>query len=482
MSVLRQIGRLSRGGWKIWGRSRRRMMVVSTMTIGSVGLVGLCTSKGSVSLNSPLWGSSIRDQTMEVPNEWSVPTFHEPLWLECIVRVFGLALNISPLLVSAPFALLLSIVSPSVMEWWWEWATVVGGSNGPTLAKYLQWAATRRDLFPKIFCDRMSKLHANVPIHDWDHTEATLTEVFGSHWRETVEIDPVPIGSGCVAQVYHGRLVRDLPIPRNVAVKIVHPGVKKIAEVDLSLLCRFATLIDYLLPLQDVISLRECVEEFSILLLPQMDMKVEAFNLVKFRQNFSNDPSIQFPKPHPDLTSEHILIESYADGLPATSPMIPSSDRHRLARRGVSAFLQMVFRHNFIHGDLHPGNVLFEQTTKHIVFLDAGIAFAIDKTQVKNLVDLFRAVVQGKSHSASLSLSLFLSLQRTITNSPQKIPFFWSRPLMKNDHGVHIETGKKQKGSVWFLQCCLSVVCVFFCVSLLVCRQTKPSKLKRTTS
>ena len=69
-----------------------------------------------------------------------------------------------------------------------------------------QWAAMRTDLFHPRFCNELAELHARVPEHPLADTFATLDIELGPRWRDALELDPEPVGSGCVAQVYRGRL------------------------------------------------------------------------------------------------------------------------------------------------------------------------------------------------------------------------------------------------------------------------------------
>lgn len=84
-------------------------------------------------------------------------------------------------------------------------------------------------------------------------------------------------------------------------------------------------------------------------------------SLDRFRANFVGEHGIHFPAPLWPLVNEFVLVEEYVGGTPISQilkdPVYPVEEKRRIARSGLSAFLKMVFLDNFVHGDLHPGNI-----------------------------------------------------------------------------------------------------------------------------
>uniref|UniRef100_A0A7S2ZT15 Protein kinase domain-containing protein n=1 Tax=Rhodosorus marinus TaxID=101924 RepID=A0A7S2ZT15_9RHOD len=342
--------------------------------------------------------SSVRTET-ETTDKWlAAPELDNVRpegvgWWELALRGCYVLLGLTPLIFSAPFAWALSYAFPEVSDRWWDWALLLAGSQGPIFVKLLQWAAMRVDLFPAFLCRRLSNLHFNAPQHEWHETATALADAFGPDWNTHVlSLEKKPLGSGCIAQVYEGETIgKD---PKRVAVKVVHPAVRRRAEVDVELLRYCAALIDQLPMIRDVLNAAECVDEFASRVQPQLDMRAEALNLLKFRANFLGNGRISFPQPIEALTSESILVEEFEDGQPVLNEP-DDSHRRQLARLGVGAFLEMVFNHHFVHGDLHPGNVLVTSGGDSLVLLDAGIAFSIEPKQIRDMRDLFQAIARG---------------------------------------------------------------------------------------
>jgi aarF domain-containing kinase len=171
-----------------------------------------------------------------------------------------------------------------------------------------QWAAMRHDLFASRVCLQLSKLQSETRPHSWKQTVAALDRILGEGWQDTLNLHQDSlIGSGCVGQVYKGRMrVNDSQGPhyRDVAIKILHPGVRRSMELDLTLMRSGARMAEWvgevLLPLlyshkghpEDpeadsvplrCISLMESVKEFAEFMMSQLDLRHETLALDHFR-------------------------------------------------------------------------------------------------------------------------------------------------------------------------------------------------------
>lgn len=228
------------------------------------------------------------------------------------------------------------------------------------------------------------------------HGEEALQQAFGPSWRQFIELEEEPLGSGCVASVYKGHINAGENAGKEIAVKVLHPDIRKTVQLDLALLQKVAEVAENL-PFLHLhwLSLSECVEEFSSLMKMQMDLRREAVNLERFINDFEDDPRLVFPRPIYPWVSEGVLVEEFLSGSPISN-FFPSA---KLARMGLQAFLNMVFLKNFVHGDLHPGNLMVGERDdggeECLIFLDAGIVCELDHNDRENFLDLFHAVVIG---------------------------------------------------------------------------------------
>lgn len=165
------------------------------------------------------------------------------------------------------------------------------------------------------------------------------------------------MGSGCIAQVYRGELLQEDGSRRVVAVKLIHPHVRKLIEVDMYILRKMADLVE-LFPSLEYLSLRDIVEEFAVNMDRQNDLRLEAKHMLKFAENFQDSPNVIFPRPIPGFVQANALVETFEEGKSINLYMKDCTDKklkHKLVKLCSLSLLEMVFKHNFVHGDLHPG-------------------------------------------------------------------------------------------------------------------------------
>jgi len=365
----------------------------------------------------------------------------------------------TPLALAAPFRRW----SRRFDEMLWRYALWATQAAGPTCVKLAQWASSRDDRFPAIFCEKFSRLQDDAKRHRWVDTERALDLTLPG-WRDVLDFEDRanPIGTGCVAQVYKATLARDVPdggggVGDVVAVKVVHPEARRRVHVDLLLLRAVANAVEFAFPAARWCSLVDAVEEFSNTLENQMDMRREADHLARFARNFKDVKDVSFPRPRRPLCSDDILVEDFVRGesmkdfvrrcsqdySPTTeknkdhhpgkdpfdlaeedTPIDPSPPsmrvRARLAKIGVDAVCKMIFHDNLLHGDLHPGNVLVTDDGQKtgrpkVCFLDAGIVVELQPQQHAHFVDVLGAFMR---HDGEKAGRLMLARQRSKGRSP----------------------------------------------------------------
>ena len=287
-------------------------------------------------------------------------------------RIANLTLLASPLLILAPVACLTSSESKA-NQFAWDYGVWAIEKAGPTFIKLIQWATTRNDLFSSEFVQHFSKLQDNTRGHTWKETEGILRDAFGESYMELFEFESgntlrqqdkiSPIGSGCIAQVYKARLKKDtnlIPAGSDVAIKVTHPHILHKVCVDFYILNKITQVIESIPYINlDYLSMRDSVQQFRDIMLPQLDLRVEARNLKRFRRNFADDPRVDFPQPISELTTDKVLVESFVHGEPILNyceeGRKPKKDREQLAELGLETVMKMIFLYDFVHGDLHPG-------------------------------------------------------------------------------------------------------------------------------
>eukprot|EP00392_Amoebophrya_sp_AT5.2_P000508 g509.t1 len=236
-------------------------------------------------------------------------------------RCAAIAFHFSPLLALSIPAFVLWRYSRKYQRLWYGCLLSCVEKCGPAFVKFAQWAATRPDLFPDQLCAHLSELHSCVAPHPLSASLAVCeTALVGEMSRLLVLDAGPPVGSGCIAQVHRGRWLNSAAATtstsQEVAVKILHPGVRESIAADLEILRFLATNVEYLLPCTRFMALSEAVSQFSEILYAQTDLTQEAENTRKFRENFADYSygRVRFPEivfAHSDL-----LVESFEEGRP----------------------------------------------------------------------------------------------------------------------------------------------------------------------
>ncbi|KAJ6015727.1 hypothetical protein N7540_010318 [Penicillium herquei] len=375
--------------------------------------------------------------------------------------------------------------------WWYRFLVKAMERAGPAFIKLGQWAASRTDIFPPDMCTIMSSLHSNAPAHSLRDTKRIIQKAFNDLPFEEIfaEFEEEPLGVGAIAQVYKAKLkpslatssqelgqepitlgekmrknvdvlVKNSPqrVPSSyVAIKVLHPRVEKMIRRDLRIMSFFASLLNAI-PTMNWLSFPDEVQQFGEMMKLQLDMRIEGTNLVMFRDKFKNRTTAWFPYPYLDYTTREVLVEEFAQGIPlATFLDIGGGVYQReIANEGLDAFLHMLLIDNFVHADLHPGNIMvrfyqpgelnlslskdsraFEAPTRaevdvteavlarlrphmgnqqewdsalarlnkegyrpQLIFIDTGLVTELNDTNRRNFLDLFRAIAEFDGYRA----------------------------------------------------------------------------------
>ena len=255
--------------------------------------------------------------------------------------------------------------------------------GGAVIIKLCQWAASRPDVFGTDFADKFKKLQDSTTPHKWEHTERCLSQAYGGNWRDHLRIEEGSIlGSGCIAQVYKGYISNDEGREQPVAVKVVHPRVRSTIAKDLGILRYLAKSMERLpFGLGEKLkwnNLSGAVEEFAVMLEPQLDLRNEADHIERFNKDFASNPDVIFPELVKGYqSSSDVLVETFCSGVTLEEFCEQHKDdkelRAKMCELGARTMCEMIFNNNFVHSDVHPGNILISPDNK-LILLDCGIA------------------------------------------------------------------------------------------------------------
>jgi ubiquinone biosynthesis protein len=263
---------------------------------------------------------------------------------------------------------------------------------GATFIKLGQVMSTRPDLFPPEIIDQLRLLQDRLPPFSFRRAKATVEAELGKPMHEVfTSFDPEPVAAASVAQVHRATL-RD---GREVAVKVLRPGVRQKVERDRAILLAGARLAA-IVPrwrLNDPVG---HTRHFVDAILEQTDLRIEAANYTRFRANFAARPDVGFPEVHEQLCGERVLTMQFVrgtkiDALPAD---LPPERRRKLAATLRMAMFQMCFADGFVHADLHPGNMVVQDDGTLIVF-DVGLAKHLREDVLIQFIDMTKCLAMG---------------------------------------------------------------------------------------
>lgn len=263
---------------------------------------------------------------------------------------------------------------------------------GATFIKLGQVMSTRPDLFPPEVIDQLRHLQDRLPAFGFRRVQRTIERDFGKPVAELFsELDERPVAAASVAQVHRGR-INGGP---EVAVKVLRPGVRRQVERDAVILIGFARLL-CIHPgwrrSDPVGHTRHFVEAIH----DQTDLRIEAENYTRFRKNFAGNPRVSFPEVHAELCSSRVLTMEFirgskVDALPAG---FSAASRAKLAEAVRMTMFKMCFEDGFVHADLHPGNMVVEDSGRLVIF-DVGLAKLLHEDVLIQFIDMSKCIAMG---------------------------------------------------------------------------------------
>ena len=247
---------------------------------------------------------------------------------------------------------------------------------GPIFVKFGQVLSTRRDLIPADLVEELARLQDRVPPFDTELAIKQIRKSLGAHPDELfATFERTPVASASIAQVHFATL-RD---GRQVAVKVLRPGMKKSIDDDVALMHIAAEWISNLWADSKRLKPREVVAEFDKYLHDELDLMREAANASQLRRNFADSHLLLVPEMYWDYCSSSVIVMERMHGIPVSQiDRLEQAgvDLKKLSSDGVEIFFTQVFRDGFFHADMHPGNILVSiepESFGRYIALDFGI-------------------------------------------------------------------------------------------------------------
>ena len=265
---------------------------------------------------------------------------------------------------------------------------------GPIFVKFGQVLSTRRDLLPLDVADELALLQDRVPPFPGAQAVALVEKAFGKRIDQVFEqFNSVPEACASIAQVHFATLMGG----REVAVKVLRPGMLAVIEHDLQLLHTLARVVEWAWADGKRLKPREVVAEFDVYLHDELDLVREAANAAQLRRNMQGLDLVLVPEMVWDYCTPSVLVMERMNGVPISQIQRlrdAGVDIPKLARDGVTIFFTQVFRDGFFHADMHPGNIqvsLAPASFGRYIALDFGIVGTLTDWDKEYLAQNFLA-------------------------------------------------------------------------------------------
>lgn len=253
---------------------------------------------------------------------------------------------------------------------------------GPVYIKFGQLLSTRLDLLEDEMATALASLQddvgalPNFDIHGF--VSAELADDWRTHFSH---IEPAPLASASIAQVHGATLIDGT----SVVVKVVRPNIEAQINADMTLLASLAAKLDNHFADLRRLHLPQVIHDHHNVLLTELDMFHEARNQIQLRRNFADSDSLYVPRVYGQFTRANLLVMERISGVPIGNTAELNRlgvDMQVLAHKGVQTFFTQVFRHNFFHADMHPGNIFVDVTdpsNPRYIALDCAIVGSLSE-------------------------------------------------------------------------------------------------------
>lgn len=286
-----------------------------------------------------------------------------------------------------------------ILPWNWRKKSTAGRGEqirlaleelGPIFIKLGQALSTRKDLLPHDISIELVKLQDDCPPFDEVHSKQLIEEGLKQTVEEAfAEFDPIPMASASIAQVHAATLHSGT----EVVVKVVRPDIKPVIEQDVAIMFGLAKLFEAAVQIAKRLHPVEVVAEFEKTILDELDMMREAANATQLRRNFEDSDLLYVPEIYWSHTSQSVMTMEriYGIRISETEKLIEAGiDLTDLSAKGVVIFFTQVFKHNFFHADMHPGNIFVLPDGRYAA-IDFGIMGTLAPDDQRYLAENFLA-------------------------------------------------------------------------------------------
>lgn len=249
---------------------------------------------------------------------------------------------------------------------------------GPAYIKFGQILSTRPDMVGDELALQMKYLQDKLPPFPTAIAKRMIEEELQVPVDQIFTEFSEPVAAASIAQVHKARLAED---GREVAVKVLRPGIEKAFRKDIDAFYLTAQVIELLAPFARRLRPMDVIKHFESVVVGELDFRLEASAAAEFAANTEKDKGFQVPRPVWFLSGRQVMTLGWAEGISLNdNDLIDAAghDRQVLGARVLQLFLNHALRDGYFHADMHQGN-LKVAANGDIIAYDFGIMGRIDE-------------------------------------------------------------------------------------------------------
>lgn len=276
---------------------------------------------------------------------------------------------------------------------------------GPSFIKIGQMLSLRSEILPQAYCDALADLQMDCDPMPFEETLSVLEDIYGERFGSIFrEIDPKPLGSASLAQVHKAVLANG----DEVAVKVQRPGVRMSMAQDIDVMRSVAKHLSRFMKDNQMLDLRDVVEELWTTFLEETDFTKEAQNLCEFARLNKDVVYITCPAPYLEYCTESVLVMEYVDGISIrdTDTLVAQGyDLDEIGLKVLDNYATQILDHGFFHADPHPGNIFVKDGK--VVYIDLGMMGRLTLRDRAGFAEIIKAVGQQNASRLKDALIAF---------------------------------------------------------------------------